>query len=152
MKILSVLLILFIGLFPANYEVDFKPPVDARHPVVSTFGEKTHPLLQTTRHHNGIDYALEAGTEVVASSSGTISFAGERGDHGNTIIIDHGNGFESQYSQLGNFSEDIREGTKVEQGVLIAWSGKSGLANMPHLHFAILKDGEFVDPLTYISD
>ena len=124
----------------------FLKPVAKTFPIASTFGLKTHPVLKTEREHFGIDYKVPIGTPVLASKSGTITHLGKKGSYGETIIIDHGNGFKSLYSNLSEFTSSLKVGSEVIQGEEIARSGNSGLTVDAHLHFAIMKKGTFVDP------
>ncbi len=66
---------------------------------------------------------------------------------GNGVVIDHGNGWESQYCHLRRGSVRVGRGDRVEQGTVLGEIGMSGLAEFPHVHFEIRKDGEPVDPL-----
>lgn len=144
-----VFLILFTSVSIGSQKIsesNFLKPVAETFPIASTFGLKTHPVLKTEREHFGIDYKVPIGTPVLASQSGTITHLGKKGAYGETIIIDHGNGFKSLYAHLSEFASSLELGSEINQGDQIALSGKSGRAVGTMLHFAIEENGEFVDP------
>ncbi len=151
MKTLLALFILSSFSVFTTKEIIFHHPVEENETITSGFGMRTHPILQTKRLHNGLDYGVNIGTKVYASALGKVTFAGDLGRYGNTIIIDHGNGLETVYCNLSSFEDQIKEGINVTQDMIIGFSGASGAVNSPHLHFQIVKDGEAVDPVEYLS-
>lgn len=119
------------------------PPLKGRLFITSGFGERFHPILQNETLHTGID--LRANYEVVSSiANGIISVEGYDTRAGNYIVIQHGNGIESIYCHLRKFFR--KPGDLVFAGDSIAISGATGEVTAPHLHFAIKKDGKFIDP------
>ena len=119
------------------------PPLKGRLFITSGFGERFHPILQNETLHTGID--LRANYEVVSSiANGIISVEGYDTRAGNYIVIQHGNGIESIYCHLSKFFR--KPGDLVFAGDSIAISGATGEVTAPHLHFAIKKDGKFIDP------
>ncbi|MBR5536205.1 MAG: peptidoglycan DD-metalloendopeptidase family protein [Clostridia bacterium] len=100
------------------------------------------------RNHNGIDLAADPGTPIYAPAKGTVIFSDTRSGYGNYIIIDHGDGFTSTYAHMT--SRFVEEGCEVKQGDLIGTVGSTGRVTGPHLHFEILYNGDFVDPMDYI--
>ncbi|MBO6794076.1 MAG: M23 family metallopeptidase [Balneolaceae bacterium] len=151
MKLVSFVIILFItGTFNSS-DVNFEPPIDKDVPIVSNFGEKTHPVLLTTRFHNGIDYQVEPDSKIIASAAGTIKSVELIDEQWYQVIIDHGNGFETHYSQLSEVSDNLALATKVEQHDVLGVAGIPVHSVTPMLHFSILKDGEFVDPALYLK-
>ena len=118
-------------------------PLKGRLFITSGFGERFHPILQRETLHAGID--LRANYEVVNSiANGIISEEGYDSRAGNYIVIQHGNGIESIYCHLRKFFR--KPGDLVFAGDSIAISGATGEVTAPHLHFAIKKDGKFIDP------
>ena len=116
--------------------------------VVSGFGWRTHPVLGTWHHHNGIDIDVPEGTIVHAGGSGKVYFTGEQEGYGTTIIIEHPNDFYTIYGHLSVVY--VHQGQFVEVGQEIAESGNTGISSGPHLHFEI-RNGEFpVDPIRYL--
>ena len=115
------------------------------------FGMRMHPILKIRRMHYGQDIVVDRGTKVYAPGAGKIEFAGRKGGHGNTIIIDHGFGYKTLYSHLSKFN--TKKGKSVKRGDLIAFSGSSGkLATGPHLHYEIKHNGIALDPRNFMYD
>ncbi|KAH9574942.1 hypothetical protein CY35_01G086100 [Sphagnum magellanicum] len=98
--------------------------------------------------HNGIDIALEQGTEVIASTSGRATWSGWKGGYGKTVCLDHGNGFITLYAHCYDLL--VQTGQFVRKSQVIALSGSTGHSTGPHLHFEIHKDGKTVDPLIHL--
>ena len=79
-------------------------------------------------------------------ASGKVTFAGWKGPNGKLIRIDHGNGLQSAYAHLHRISRGIKRGVKVRQKQVIGQVGTTGRSTGPHLHFAVKKNGRFVNP------
>jgi len=109
--------------------------------------KRFHPILHRQKAHLGVDYAAPQGTPVWASASGRIADFGNKGGSGNTVIISHGNGLVTMYFHLSRFAAGLKVGRHVQQKELIGYVGMTGLATGPHLHFSVLKNGTFVDPM-----
>lgn len=123
------------------------PPVGWLWPLVGPIGSRFG--VDRRRHlHSGIDILAPPGTAVVAARAGRVIWSGHRGDYGNLIVIDHGDGTSSYYSH--NRENLAQEGAQVAQGELIAYSGQTGNATGPHLHFEIRHSDTAVDPLDYL--
>jgi murein DD-endopeptidase MepM/ murein hydrolase activator NlpD len=122
-----------------------KTPVDGAR-ISSTFGQREHPVLGFTRMHKGIDFAVPRGTPVMAAGSGTISYAGTANGFGNLLVINHANGYSTAYAHLSRFGAGMRQGTRVRQGEVVAFSGMTGLATGPHLHYEIRVHDSQVNP------
>ena len=67
---------------------------------------------------------------------------------GRAVRVDHTASLESVYGHLSRIAPGVRAGATVERGQVIGFVGATGLATGPHLHFAVYRDGEYVDPLT----
>ena len=115
--------------------------------VTSRYGMRRHPVLGYSARHNGIDFGAPYGTPVRATSAGLMSGRGRDSDRGNYLIIRHGNGFTSQYFHLSRFAQNLRSRQRVEQGQVIGYVGSTGLSTGPHLHYALLKNSCFLNPL-----
>lgn len=102
------------------------------------------------RMHKGIDIAAETGEPIRAVEGGTVVFAGDRGTYGNTVIINHGDGFRSLYAHASKLK--VSSGERVEEGQVIALVGNSGRSTGPHLHLELLYKGQPVDPQKYLPD
>ena len=109
-----------------------------------------HPVLRKWRAHRGIDYGAPTGTPVRATASGTVRFAGRKGGYGKLITLRHANGYGTRYAHLSRYARGIRKGARVEQGQVIGYVGKTGLATGPHLHYEFLVNGKQRDPLKLI--
>ncbi len=99
--------------------------------------------------HLGIDLASIANAAVPAANNGVVIFTGPLGIYGETVIIDHGMGLHSMYSHLSQIL--VQEGETVKKGNIIGHTGSTGLAGGDHLHFSILVDGVFVNPLEWLD-
>jgi murein DD-endopeptidase MepM/ murein hydrolase activator NlpD len=122
-----------------------KTPVDGAR-ISSGYGARLHPILGYTRMHKGVDFAVPSGTPVMAAGSGTITFAGRAGEYGNFVIVSHGSGYSTAYGHLSRFAAGTRVGTRVRQGEVVAYSGMTGLATGPHLHYEIRVNNNSVNP------
>ena len=109
---------------------------------------RRHPILNTIRAHKGVDYAAPTGTPVRAAGDGRVQFAGQKGGYGNVLEIAHARGVVTVYGHLSRFSKDIRTGSKVTQGDVIAYVGMTGLATGPHLHYEYRVNGVHKNPQT----
>jgi murein DD-endopeptidase MepM/ murein hydrolase activator NlpD len=107
-----------------------------------------HPLLHTYRPHVGVDLVAEYGTPVRAIADGKVEQAGWAGELGNAIRIEHQHGMTSIYGHLSRISPDVHENAWVHIGQVIGWVGSTGLSTGPHLHFALEREGNYVNPLT----
>lgn len=115
----------------------------------SSFGYRTHPITGVKTFHSGIDISNSLNTEVYAYASGTVVSTEWEGALGNTVTIDHGNGLVTKYGHLNEFS--ISVGELVSSGQLIAFMGKTGYVTGVHLHFEVLQDGVYQNPLNYLN-
>lgn len=126
----------------------FIRPVMGR--VSSLFGNRRHPVSNTRRFHPGIDIAARRGTPILSSLAGKVSFAGWRRGYGRTVIIDHGNGYQSYYAHCSRLK--VQSGEVINRGQKIATVGSTGVSTGSHLHFEIRKNGRPVNPFSYIRD
>jgi murein DD-endopeptidase MepM/ murein hydrolase activator NlpD len=115
--------------------------------IASPFGSRRHPLLHYTRMHTGVDWASPMGTPIYASGNGEIEKIGWEGGYGKYIRIRHTNGYETGYGHMSAFARNMEEGKKVRQGQVIGYVGSTGLSTGAHLHYEILINGRFVDPM-----
>jgi murein DD-endopeptidase MepM/ murein hydrolase activator NlpD len=104
-----------------------------------------HPVLNRTRAHNGTDLAAGYGTPVRAIGAGAVVTAGFQGGYGNLVVVRHTNGYTSYYGHLSRIL--VRAGGRVAQSDLIGLVGATGLATGPHLHYGIMKNGAWADPM-----
>lgn len=119
--------------------------------VSSSFStSRWHPILDRPRPHTGIDIVARTGTPIVASAKGRVSFAGDQGEYGLTVEIDHGHGMVTRYAHMSKIG--VRRGEAVDRGQTIGKVGQTGLAIGPHLHYEVLVNGRAADPRRYILD
>lgn len=109
---------------------------------------RKHPIFGKVRPHQGVDYAAPRGTPVKALGAGKVVFRGWRNGYGNTLVIRHSGGIETQYAHLSRFASSLKVGQKVDQGEIVAFVGATGTATGPHLDFRVMKNGRFVNPDT----
>jgi murein DD-endopeptidase MepM/ murein hydrolase activator NlpD len=113
----------------------------------SGFGGRRHPILGYVKMHTGVDWATAYGTPIFASGNGVIEKAGLEGGYGKYIRIQHNNGYETAYGHMSAFAKGIESGKRVRQGQVIGFVGSTGQSTGPHVHYEILVNGRFVDPL-----
>jgi murein DD-endopeptidase MepM/ murein hydrolase activator NlpD len=109
------------------------------------YGMRKHPIKGTHRMHSGIDIGARKGTDIHNALEGKVVFSGRRGGYGNTIIVEHKNGWSTLYAHCESLN--VNTGDYVGKGDLIGKVGSTGLSTGPHLHFELKQDGENVDPL-----
>ncbi len=122
-----------------------KPVADGN--ITSGFGGRNHPLLGYDKMHTGVDWASSTGTPVFAAGNGVIDKIGWEGGYGKYIRIRHANGYETAYGHMSAFARNMEAGKKVRQGQVIGYVGSTGLSTGAHLHYEILINGRFVDPM-----
>jgi murein DD-endopeptidase MepM/ murein hydrolase activator NlpD len=122
-----------------------KPVADGN--LTSSFGGRNHPILGYTKMHTGVDWGAPMGTPIFASGNGVVEQAGWEGGYGKYIRIRHANGYQTAYGHMSGFARGMEPGKKVRQGQVIGYVGSTGLSIGAHLHYEILINGRFVDPL-----
>ena len=115
--------------------------------ITSGFGGRNHPLLGFTKMHTGIDWGSSMGTPIFAAGNGIIEKVGWEGGYGKYIRLRHANGYETAYGHMSAFARGMEPGKKVRQGQVIGYVGSTGLSTGAHLHYEILINGRFVDPM-----
>ena len=113
----------------------------------SGFGLRRHPILGYTKMHTGVDWAAPSGTPIYASGNGTVEKVGWESGYGKYVRVRHKNGYETAYGHMTAYARGINEGTRVRQGQVIGFVGSTGLSTGSHLHYEILVNGRFVDPM-----
>ena len=108
---------------------------------------RRHPILNTIRAHNGVDYAAKRGTPIRATGEGIIQSVGWKSGYGRTIVIRHGGEITTLYAHLEKYHPSISKGLKISQGQTIGFVGDSGLATAPHLHYEFRIGEKRTDPL-----
>jgi murein DD-endopeptidase MepM/ murein hydrolase activator NlpD len=116
--------------------------------MTSGFGWRTHPLLHVSELHSGVDWAAPPGTPIFAAGNGEIEEIGEKGGYGKYVRMRHANGYETAYGHLTAFARGLDVGSHVRQGQIIGFVGSSGLSTGTHVHFEIIINDRFVNPMT----
>lgn len=112
-------------------------------------GSRMHPVLKYRRAHRGVDYAAPTGTPVRSVGNGTvIKKAYQRGGAGNYVKIKHNKAFTTIYMHFVRHVKGLRVGQRVSQGDIIGYVGMTGTATGPHLHYGVMKNGQYINPLT----
>lgn len=114
-----------------------------------TFGLRLHPLLNILRPHNGLDFAASKGTPVYATGDGKVVKAYSSDTYGRVVYVNHGYGFETRYAHLSDFN--VSEGQNVKRGQVIAFVGNSGTSVSYHLHYEVLYNDQFVNPINFFQ-
>lgn len=127
----------------------FSWPVPSSYRITSSYGNRTDPFTGQTAYHNGIDIGAPSGTEIHAAYDGEVAWAYYSSTAGNWIGIDHGDGLYTIYMHSSKLL--VSEGQKVSKGDVIALVGSTGRSTGPHLHFSVRKNGQYVDPGSYLQ-
>jgi murein DD-endopeptidase MepM/ murein hydrolase activator NlpD len=113
----------------------------------SGFGARRHPILGYLKMHTGVDWATAYGTPIFASGNGVVEKIGREGGYGNYIRLKHNNGYETAYGHMSAFAKGMEVGKRVRQGQVIGFVGSTGMSTGAHVHYEILINGRFVDPM-----
>lgn len=116
--------------------------------ISSSYGWRLHPVLQVNRLHAGTDFVVPIGTPVKAAQSGKVIFAGNKGGYGKLLVIQHDAVHSTVYGHLNDFAKDIKVGSMVQRGQVVAKSGNTGMSTGPHLHYEVRVNGLAVHPKT----
>ena len=124
-----------------------KTPVKAAR-ISSHFGNRVHPILGYTKMHKGIDFAAPKGTPICSAGDGVITEVGTKGGYGNYIKVKHSSSLSTLYAHLLKVHKEIKVGSKIKQGSVIAYVGSTGSSTGPHLHYEVHIAGRPVNPLS----
>jgi murein DD-endopeptidase MepM/ murein hydrolase activator NlpD len=136
--------------YPRRWQLNVRPslwPVYGR--LMSSFGGRSDPFSGVSAVHAGVDVQAPVGTPVRASADGVVKFAQWSGHYGRLVVIDHGNGMETWYAHLSRFY--AVPGQEIRLGQVIAYSGESGRATGPHLHYEVRVGGTPINPYPYLT-
>ncbi|MEQ2455209.1 M23 family metallopeptidase [Flavonifractor hominis] len=117
--------------------------------VSSPFGWREHPVDGGEKFHNGVDLAVNNGTDVLAFADGTIDYIGDSPVYGLYLQINHAGGLQTFYAHCSELL--VQQGQSVKAGQVVALSGDTGNATGPHLHFEMKLNGIRINPLYYIE-
>lgn len=118
--------------------------------VSSAYGWRRDPFTGGSRFHGGIDLAARYGTDVPVAADGVVVAAGEHGAYGLTVVVRHGDGYQTRYAHLSSI--DVQEGATVDKGTRVGRVGSTGRSTAPHLHFEVLKGGQRIDPDRFVKN
>jgi murein DD-endopeptidase MepM/ murein hydrolase activator NlpD len=117
--------------------------------ISSYFGERSDPFDGREAFHKGVDFAGNAGQQVVAVAAGVVTWAGERSGYGRLVEINHGDGYVTRYGH--NERALVSVGQTVKRGEAVALMGSTGRSTGPHVHFEVLRNGRQVNPLSFVG-
>ena len=124
-------------------------PAPASYIVTSEYGMREHPVYGGQRFHYGIDIGAYRGSAIIAADGGTVISAYKHSSYGWFAMIDHGNGYITLYAHMDALY--VSAGDVVQQGDTLGPCGSTGTSTGPHLHFEVRYNGEFQNPLSYLS-
>ena len=128
-----------------------KTPIDVVR-ISGHFGyRKKHPILGFGRMHKGVDFAASAGTPINAAGEGVVQVVGWKSGYGRFVLIKQRNGLSTAYAHASKFANNLKVGSKVKQGDIIAYVGSTGHATGPHLHYEVHVNGKQVNPVEFKS-
>ena len=123
-----------------------RQPVSAAR-ISSGFGSRFHPILGYTKMHTGVDFAAPIGTPIFAAGNGTVLAAGWDSGYGRRVEIQHANGYITTYNHMSGFARGVVPGARIRQGAPVGFVGSTGSSTGAHLHYEVLVNGHFVDPM-----
>ena len=123
-------------------------PCPASRRITSGFGNREAPVPGASTYHKGVDVGASSGSSIVAAASGRVITSAYSGSAGNYIVISHGGGICTVYMHASALY--VSEGAMVSQGQKIAAVGSTGFSTGPHLHFGVIVNGNYVNPLNYV--
>ena len=137
----------YAGRYSGNSTGKFAWPADG--PITSPFGWRIHPILHVRKFHEGVDIGAPYGAPIRAADKGLVISTGWMKAYGQAVVVDNGGGYHTWYCHMSTIL--VSEGQLVTRGQLLGRVGATGWATGPHLHFGVLKDGEWVDPMNYLG-
>ena len=117
--------------------------------ISSYFGERMDPFNGEEAFHKGLDFASDAGSDVLAVAQGVVTWARPREGYGVLVEVNHGNGYVTRYAH--NSRALVAAGDTVQRGQAVAVVGSTGRSTGPHVHFEVLRDGRQIDPMAFIG-
>jgi murein DD-endopeptidase MepM/ murein hydrolase activator NlpD len=123
-----------------------KAPLSFRRISSGFSRRRLHPVTGKVAPHMGVDYVAPIGTPIRAIGDGKIIMKKKDSVNGRIIKIRHNSTYSSAYAHMNSFASGMATGIQVKQGQIIGYVGRSGRATGPHLHFAMYRNGRYVDP------
>ena len=128
---------------------DMRWPVPGYSRITSNFGMRVHPITGVYKLHTGVDISAPEGTNFIAAADGVVVQAYYNSAYGNMVMIDHGGGVVTLYAH--GSSIEVSVGDTVKKGQTVLKVGHTGYATGPHAHFEIRVNGDYKNPLNYVS-
>lgn len=130
----------------------FNVPLRGDLVMTSPFGWRIHPVLGTSRLHNGTDFGAGCGTPIYAAAPGVVSAVTFEEAGGNVVYVNHGmmggSSFMTAYVHME--ATNVYPGQSVDTGSVVGWVGTTGYSTGCHLHFSVMQNGSYVDPMDYL--
>jgi len=117
-------------------------------PIMSSFGERTDPFNGEGTFHRGVDISGGYGQAIIAPADGVIIEAEVHNGYGKTIVINHGNGYNTLFGHMSGFA--VAVGQHVQRGDVIGYVGLSGRSTGPHVHYEVHINDVAVNPHKYM--
>ena len=137
------------GMTVKEYGELFTWPLSIQGTITSKFGPRRAPTAGASTYHKGVDIAAPQGTSILAASGGEVVTAQYSSSAGNYAMIYHGDDIYTVYMHMSKLK--VKAGDKVEQGELVGLVGSTGYSTGPHLHFGMIIDGNYINPLNYVT-
>lgn len=131
------------------YTGSFIWPVDSTY-ITSRYGERTAPTAGASTNHKALDIGAKSGEPIYAAADGQVTSATYNNGLGYYVSIEHDGSTATRYSHMTNYI--VQPGEYVKQGQIIGYVGESGIATGAHLDYAVIKDGEQVDPMQFYDE
>lgn len=118
--------------------------------VSSPYGMRNHPVNGKFKFHSGIDLRMPLNSPIVAAKDGEVVLSGYNGDYGNCVIIQHEGGFKTLYGHMNSIN--VSKGDSIKAGELVGYAGRTGNSTGVHLHFEIIEEGSYKNPVFYVKE
>lgn len=135
--------IVLVGSKSVPYVGDLKNwywPVDS-YSISSGYSYRINPFTGTRELHGALDISASMGSKIYAANNGVVQTMGRLAEAGIYVIINHNNGYYTQYNHMSGYVANLKVGQTVERGQTIGYVGMTGAATGPHLHFAVWYGG-----------
>ena len=117
--------------------------------VTSPYGTRVNPISGRVELHRGMDLSVPAGTPILATADGIVSFSGWNGGGGNVVVVEHGYGYSTYYAH--NQKNAVPVGHRVKRGDVVGYAGATGHATGNHVHYEIWQSGRVLNPKNYVQ-
>ena len=129
---------------PVFLTVNFQNPIKEGN-ITSHFGYRISPITKEYSLHSGLDIAVPENSEIYSAYDGIVITAEYNEVNGNYIIIKHSDSLKTTYNHCNKLL--VREGEKIKKGEIIALVGATGYATGNHLHFEVILNSKYINPL-----